>query len=70
MGGAALFSGRVTATDSGPVDGGGFSALLAKLWAMSSKVLPLVSGTFRKVKMKKRMSRTMKMMKTYGPRIF
>lgn len=66
MGGTALFSGRLTATDSGPA-GGCFSALLAKLWAMSSKVLPLVSGTFRKVKMKKKMSRTMKMMKTYGP---
>lgn len=64
-----MFSGRVTAIDSGPVDGGGFSALLAKLWAMSSKVLPLVSGTFRKVKMKKRMRRTMKMMKTYESRI-
>lgn len=70
MGGMALFSGRVTAADSDPVDGDGPCALLAKLWAMSSKVLPLVSGTFRKVKMKKRMRSTMKMMKTYGPRSF
>lgn len=69
MGGAALFSGRLTATASGPAGGEVPCATLAKLWAMSSKVLPFVSGTFRKVKIKKRMRRTMKMMKTYGPRI-
>jgi len=38
-----------------------------KLRAISSKVLPLVSGTLRKVKMKKKMRKAMKMRKTQGP---
>lgn len=35
--------------------------------AISSKVLPLVSGTLMKVKMKKRMRKPVKMRKTQGP---
>lgn len=44
--------------------GGG---LPPKLRAISSKVLPFVSGTLTKVKMKKRMRKAVKMMKTQGP---
>lgn len=40
---------------------------LPKLRAISSKVLPLVSGTLRKVKMKKMMRKAVKMRKTQGP---
>jgi len=35
--------------------------------AISSKVRPLVSGTLKYVKMKKKMSKIMNIMKTYGP---
>lgn len=45
--------------------GGG--GLAPKLRAISSKVLPFVSGTLRKVKTKKRMRKAVKMMKTQGP---
>lgn len=38
-----------------------------KLRAISSKVLPLVSGTLRKVKMKKMMRKAVKIRKTQGP---
>lgn len=38
-----------------------------KHWAISSKVFPLVSGTLRKVKMKKMMRKAQKMRKTQGP---
>lgn len=38
-----------------------------KLWAISSKVLPFVSGTLMKVKMKKKMRKPVKMRKTQGP---
>lgn len=38
-----------------------------KLRAISSKVLPFVSGTLRKVKMKKMMRKAVKMRKTQGP---
>lgn len=41
--------------------------LLPKLFAISSKVLPLVSGTLMKVKMKKMMRKAVKMRKTQGP---
>lgn len=44
--------------------GGG---LPPKLRAISSKVLPFVSGTLRKVKMKKMMRKAVKMRKTQGP---
>lgn len=40
---------------------------LPKHWAISSKVLPFVSGTLMKVKMKKRMRKAVKMRKTQGP---
>lgn len=40
---------------------------LLKLRAISSKVLPLVSGTLRKVKMKKIIRKAVKMRKTQGP---
>lgn len=50
---------------SADADAGG--GLTPKLRAISSKVLPFVSGTLRKVKMKKRMRKAEKMMKTQGP---
>lgn len=43
------------------------AGLLPKLLAISSKVLPLVSGTLRKVKMMKTMRKVVKMRKTQGP---
>lgn len=61
IGAGSLLSGRPTTTASGT---GVFPALAANPWAMSSKVLPLVSGTRRKVKIKNRMRKIMKMMKT------
>lgn len=60
MGAGSLLSGRPTTTASG----GGREGLAANPWAMSSKVLPFVSGTRKKVKMKNRMRRIMKMRKT------
>lgn len=45
-------------------DGGGDPP---KPRAISSKVRPLVSGTLKYVKMKKKMSKIMNIMKTYGP---
>lgn len=46
------------------------SARLSKPLAMSSKVRPFVSGTLKKVKMKKITRKTMKMMKTYSRQYF
>lgn len=77
-GGAASTSGTFSlAGDEGRVAaalGGGSSTeeeaaagLLPKLLAISSKVLPLVSGTLRKVKMMKMMRNVVKMRKTQGP---
>lgn len=43
------------------------AGLLPKLLAISSKVLPLVSGTLRKVKTMKMMRKAVKMRKTQGP---
>lgn len=64
IGAGSLLSGRPTTTASGTGDWDCFAALAANPWAMSSKVLPLVSGTRRKVKMKNRMRKIVKMMKT------
>lgn len=38
-----------------------------KPWAISSNVLPFVSGTLMKVKMKKKIRKAVKMRKTQGP---
>lgn len=66
-GAGSLLSGSAMTAASGTGELEGLAALAANPWAMSSKVLPFVSGTRRKVKMKKTMSSTVKMMKTYGP---
>lgn len=50
---------------AGDEEAGG--AALPKLRAISSKVLPFVSGTLMKVKMKKMMRKAVKMRKTHGP---
>lgn len=63
-GAGSLLSGRPTTTASGTGEWEGFAALAVNPWAMSSNVLPLVSGTRRKVKMKNTMRKIMKMMKT------
>lgn len=56
----ALAGGYSTDEDTG-------GGLPPKLRAISSKVLPFVSGTLMKVKMKKIMRKVVKMRKTQGP---
>lgn len=70
--GTFSFTGEVLRFPAALDPAGGSSAdagggLPPKLRAISSKVLPFVSGTLRKVKMKKRMRKAEKMMKTQGP---
>lgn len=64
IGAGSLVSDRPMTMASGTGEWESFPILAANPCAMSSKVLPFVSGTRKKVKMKNRMRKTMKMRKT------
>lgn len=63
-----LFSSTMGFFSTGDV--GLASARSSKPLEISSKVLPLVSGTLKNVKTKKMTRKTRKMRKTYGPHSF
>lgn len=73
--GTFSFTGEAGSVTAALVAGGGSSmeekegggGALLKQREISSKVLPLVSGTLMKVKMKKMMRKAVKMRKTHGP---
>lgn len=64
---AARFSAALELAGGSSADAETGGGLPPKLREISSKVLPFVSGTLRKVKMKKMMRKVVKMRKTQGP---